>query len=304
MKQIAPILVCLSGILWGTMGIFVRRYNGLGLDSMEIVAMRAIVTAVMLLIFLFIYNKKLLRIQIRDIWCFLGTGLCSILFFNFCYFKAITMTSLSVAAVLLYTAPAIVMVLSRILFKEKLTPVKLIALAVTFLGCVLVTGVIGSDTHLSVSGILIGLGAGLGYALYSIFSRYALERGYHSFTISFYTFLIASLGVIPFVPMGRTFQICTKDGGMFGFTLIFGLVSTVLPYILYTIGLTVVENGKASIIASIEPVVATVLGVVLFHERLTWNGILGILLVLGAIIMCNINICKTKENKCKKNMKS
>lgn len=304
MKQIAPILVCLSGILWGTMGIFVRRYNGLGLDSMEIVAMRAIVTAVMLLIFLFIYNKKLLRIQIRDIWCFLGTGLCSILFFNFCYFKAITMTSLSVAAVLLYTAPAIVMVLSRILFKEKLTPVKLIALAVTFLGCVLVTGVIGSDTHLSVSGILIGLGAGLGYALYSIFSRYALERGYHSFTISFYTFLIASLGVIPFVPMGRTFQICTKDGGMFGFTLIFGLVSTVLPYILYTIGLTVVENGKASIIASIEPVVATVLGVVLFHERLTWNGILGILLVLGAIIMCNINICKTKEKKCKKNMKS
>ena len=304
MKQIAPILVCLSGILWGTMGIFVRRYNGLGLDSMEIVAMRAIVTAVMLLIFLFIYNKKLLRIQIRDIWCFLGTGLCSILFFNFCYFKAITMTSLSVAAVLLYTAPAIVMVLSRILFKEKLTPIKLIALAVTFLGCVLVTGVIGSDTRLSVGGILIGLGAGLGYALYSIFSRYALERGYHSFTISFYTFLIASLGVIPFVPMGRTFQICTKDGGMFGFTLIFGLVSTVLPYILYTIGLTVVENGKASIIASIEPVVATVLGVVLFHERLTWNGILGILLVLGAIIMCNINICKTKENKCKKNMKS
>lgn len=304
MKQIAPILVCLSGILWGTMGIFVRRYNELGLDSMEIVAMRAIVTAVMLLIFLFIYNKKLLRIRIRDIWCFLGTGLCSILFFNFCYFKAITMTSLSVAAVLLYTAPAIVMVLSRILFKEKLTPIKLIALAVTFLGCVLVTGVIGSDTRLSVGGILIGLGAGLGYALYSIFSRYALERGYHSFTISFYTFLIASLGVIPFVPMGRTFQICMKDGGMFGFTLIFGLVSTVLPYILYTIGLTVVENGKASIIASIEPVVATVLGVVLFHERLTWNGILGILLVLGAIIMCNINFCKTKEKKCKKNMKS
>lgn len=314
MKQTAPILVCLAGILWGTMGIFVRQYNELGLGSMEIVAVRAVVTVVMLFIFLLIYNRKLLRIHIRDLWCFLGTGLCSILFFNFCYFKAITMTSLSVAAVLLYTAPAIVMVLSRILFQEKLTWIKVLALVATFLGCVLVTGVIGSDTQLSVGGILVGLGAGLGYALYSIFSRYALERGYHSFTISFYTFLIASAGVmlyvilnvflpvLPSIQMGKAILICVKDGYMLGFTLLFGLVSTVLPYILYTIGLTVVENGKASIIASIEPVVATVLGVVFFHEKLTWNGVLGILLVLGAIIMCNTKI-KSQSIKCKKNMK-
>lgn len=288
MKKAAPIFVFLAGILWGTMGIFVRQYNAQGMDSMEIVAVRAVVTAILMGIFMLIYNPKLFRIRWKDIWCFLGTGLLSILFFNFCYFKAISMTSMSVAAVLLYTAPAIVMVLSRILFQEKLTGVKIGALIATFIGCVFVTGVVGSDEYLSIPGILVGLGAGLGYALYSIFSRYALERGYHSFTISFYTFLIAAIGVLPFVKLPVMVQVCFDNWYMVGFTIVFGLVSTVLPYILYTIGLEKVENGKASIIASIEPVVATILGILVFHEALKFHVILGICLVLGAIIVCNL----------------
>lgn len=102
------------------------------------------------------------------------------------------MTSLSVAAVLLYTAPAFVMVLSYLLFHEKFTVRKSIALVLTFVGCVFVTGIIGSSQTLSGKGILIGIGAGFGYALYSIFGRFALKKGYDSFTISFYTFFCCS----------------------------------------------------------------------------------------------------------------
>lgn len=286
MKKPAPIFVLLAGILWGMMGIYVRRLNAAGFTTIEIVAVRSVVTALLLFLVLFFYNRKMLKICIRDIWCFAGTGILSIVFFNYCYFKAITMTSLSVAAVLLYTAPAIVMILSAVFFHEKITAVKLIALVATFIGCVLVTGLVGSTESLNAAGILVGLGAGLGYALYSIFSRFALERGYHSLTISFYTFVFASIGVLPLADVQKIYGACVEDIGMLGFYLVFALVSTVIPYILYTLGLTALENSKASIIASVEPVAATVLGIVLFHEKMTVNIVTGIVLVLGAIVIC------------------
>lgn len=289
MKKAAPFLVLAAGILWGTMGLYVRRLNNLGFTTIEIVAVRSVVTAVLLLAVLFFYNRELLKIRIKDIWCFVGTGILSIVFFNYCYFKAITMTSLSVAAVLLYTAPDIVMVLSAFLFHEKITLVKVISLIATFAGCVFVTGLVGDAGSLSVDGVLVGLGAGLGYALYSIFSRYALERGYRSLTISFYTFLFASVGALPLADISIIYKACEKDFGMLGFYLIFGLVSTVIPYITYTLGLTAMENSKASIIASVEPVAATVLGILVFHEKMTISNLIGIVLVIGAIVVCNVD---------------
>lgn len=288
MKKIAPFFILLAGILWGTIGLFIRVLNAKGMESMDIVMIRAIVTTILLFIYLFIYDKSLLKIRGKDIWCFLGTGLCSIVFFNYCYFKSITLTSLSIAAVLLYTAPAIVMVLSVILFQEKVTLQKMIALIATFLGCMFVTGVIGSAQSLNAFGILVGLGSGFGYALYSIFSRYALERGYHSLTISFYTFLFAMVGTFPFSNLTKIRTVCLQSPSMIFFCLIFGLFSTVIPYIVYTTGLKEMENSKASIIASIEPVTASLMGVLLYHERLEGFELLGVVLVIGSIIISNV----------------
>jgi drug/metabolite transporter (DMT)-like permease len=69
----------------------------------------------------------------------------------------------------------------------------------------------------------------------------------------------------------------------------------VIPYITYNFGLAGVETGKAAIIASIEPVVATLIGVFVFHEKLTTGNILGIALVLAAIVMCNLPGRETKS---------
>lgn len=295
MKKLSPFLILLAGILWGMIGIFVRRLNQMGLGSMEIVAVRAITTSIMLLVFLLLYDRSMLKIRLKDIWCFLGTGILSIVFFNYCYFKAITMTNLSVAAVLLYTAPAIVMVLSAILFHEKITAVKIVCLIATFLGCVLVTGLAGAAQTMSPGGILVGLGAGLGYALYSIFGRFALDRGYHSLTISFYTFLFAMVGTIPLSDVNVIVNCCMTGWENVAFCLIFGLVSTVIPYIAYTVGLRKMENSRASIIASVEPVAATVLGIAVYHEKMLATHIMGILLVLSAIVISNIEFKKNRN---------
>jgi drug/metabolite transporter (DMT)-like permease len=287
MKKIAPIFILTAGILWGCLGIFVRKLNAHGLFSMDIVSLRAIVTCLCMALFLVFYDRKLFQIRFRDIWCFLGTGICSIVFFNFCYFKAIAMTSLSVAAVLLYTAPAIVMVLSFFLFQESFTKRKIIALFLTFTGCVLVTGVMTNQGNVSLIGILYGMGAGLGYALYSIFGRYAIKKGYHTLTITFYTFLIAGIGTLFFADLGKIFAVMTESRQMCFFGMALGIVGTVLPYMTYTIGLQYVDNSKASIIASIEPVTATLVGLLLYQEAITPSGLLGMILVFLGLFICS-----------------
>ncbi len=283
MKKIAPVFILTAGILWGCLGCFVRELNACGLYAMEIVSLRAIVTAVFMGVFLAIYNRRLLIIRLRDLWCFLGTGICSIVFFNFCYFKAIAMTSLSVAAVLLYTAPAFVMILSYLLFQEKFTRKKILSLFLTFAGCALVTGVITDPGNTTGVGILTGLGAGIGYALYSIFGRYALEKGYHAMTITFYTFLVAALGTLFLADLPQVCMTVTESSGILGLSIALGIVCTVLPYLTYTLGLQYVDNSRASIIASVEPVTATVLGFLLFDEEITAFGMLGVALVITAL---------------------
>ena len=294
----AGICILLAGILWGSMGLFVRGLNADNMASLEIVEIRVLFSSVIMGLFMLFYDKSMFRIRLKDVWCFIGTGVFSLTFFNLCYFQTILMTSMSVAAILLYTAPIIVVLLSAIFFKEKITGSKVLAMIMTFVGCFFVTGIAGSllsggvtEMNLSFKGILIGLGSGLGYAMYSIFGRFALERGYKSLTISFYTFLfsfIASVIIQSPVTIIKKI-ICGRTVNDIFLCLGIAVVATVFPYILYTYGLSGAENGKASIMASIEPVVATILGIIFFKESLSWDGILGIVLVLAAIILLQRN---------------
>lgn len=285
-RVLSVISVLLAGILWGSMGIFVRRLNSAGVQLMGIVELRAAVTAVIMFAVLAIFRHDLLKIRLKDIWCFIGTGIGSIVFFNYCYFKTMVTASLSVAAILLYTAPAIVMLMSFVLFKEKMTLRRIAAVVIAFAGCVCVSG-LSPANNISVSCIITGLGAGLGYALYSIFSRFALQRGYSSVTISAYTFLFAAIGTLPLINPSELLVKLGTGSDVIVFAIIFGVVTTIMPYALYTWGLQYMENGKASVLASVEPVVATLIGIFVFNEAVTVSAAVGIILVLISIMLCN-----------------
>ena len=286
-KTLSILFVFVAGCMWGCMGLLVRPLNEIGLVTMDICFLRGFVTFVVMLAGLLLFDRDALKIKIKDIWCFIGTGALSVSFFNFCYFKTITLTSLSVAAVLLYTAPIFVMVMSFFLFKEGMTRKKVLALLFAFVGCVLVSGIVVGGGDLSVKGILVGLGAGFGYALYSIFGRYALQRGYGSLTITFYTFLFATLSTIFLVDVSSIINIVEKHPriGVYGCVMI--LFVTLFPYLCYTKGLSKMENGTASVIASIEPVMATVLGILIYKEEMTFANTFGMILVLVSIVILN-----------------
>ena len=283
-KWLPYLLVLASGCLWGCMGLLVRRLNSYGMDAMEIAWLRVAVAFLFMFLGVLVLKPSLLRIRWKDLWCFAGTGICSLSVFTVAYFYTMELTSLSVAAVLLYTAPAFVTAMSFFLFNETINRQKVIALCMAFVGCILVTGVLTSTPALTGAGILCGLLSGFGYALYSIFSRYAMQRGYGSITITVYTFLMASIALLPIIKVQHIGACLIGKGiGGIGWTVLMIFLVTVAPYLCYTKGLTGMENGRASVIASIEPVMATVIGILVFGESnsaMTW---VGILLVIGSI---------------------
>ncbi|WP_316630098.1 EamA family transporter [uncultured Ruminococcus sp.] len=296
-KKLAVFFVLLAGTLWGCIGIFVRQYNEIGLSSMQTVAVRMVIAAVLFSLFVLIYKRSLFKIRLKDIWIFIGSGVISVGLFTYCYFSSIELSSLSVAAVLLYTAPAFVMLFSLIFFKEKMTIPKAISLVLAVLGCAMTTGVIGGTLNVTLAGFLFGLGSGICYALYSIFSRFALNRGYEPFTITLYTFLFSAIFCLCVTDIRPVVKVVFADWGSAGYALLFALVSCVLPYVFYTLGLKYIRSSTASIIATVEPVVATIIGAVVFSEPLNIPfGYLGVALVFLSVVLINIKIpTKTKQ---------
>ena len=287
MKNKALAAVLAAGTFWGTMGFFARNLYAAGFGPLEVAQTRITTGLVFVGLYILLFNRKLFVVKLKDIWCFLGTGIVSLLLFSTCYFSALNYTSLAVAAILLYTAPFFVMLMSLVLFKERLNSKKILALLLAFTGCVLVSGV-GGDEEVSWIGIALGLGSGFFYALYSIFGRCAINRGYGAWTMTFYTFLFCSIGCAFLSDWQVIGSVMAADGTNILWVLGLGFVTAFLPYVLYSTGLEHMESSKASILASVEPVVSALFGVFVFHETLTVWGILGIAMVLGAIIVLNV----------------
>ena len=286
-KRSAVFCVLLAGILWGSMGLFVRRLNEAGLFALEVVQIRVTLAFLFVGVYLAAGHREKLKIRLRDSWCFFGTGVLSLLFFTWCYFTGMTVAGLGVMGVLLYTAPAFVMLLSVLLFGEKLTGGNLLALAMTFAGCCLVSG-LGTGMRISGKGLLLGLGAGFGYALYSIFGRYAIRRGYDSWTITFYTFAFCAAGCAFLSDWALIFRVIRTEPTLLFRMVLMGLLTGFLAYVLYTKGLEGMESSRASILASVEPVVAAIVGAVFFSETITLHCALGIALVLGGIAVLSL----------------
>lgn len=287
--------VLTAGCMWGCMGLLVRPLNDIGLVSMDIVALRAFVTVIVTFASLPLLSKingsrvrEDIKIKFKDTWIFLGTGIASVVFFNFCYFNTIIYTSLSVAAIMLYTAPIFVMIISAFVFHDKITSVKVIAILLAFIGCGVVTGVIGGNIAITATGALFGLGAGIGYALYSIFGKIATKRGYNSVTVTLYTFVMASVGVLPFCDFKGIVNVFSENPQMLVLSFVLILVTTFFPYIFYTAGLNGMEPGRAAVVACIEPVAATFVGWIAFNERPSVSTVLGVLMVIGAIFIINV----------------
>lgn len=282
-NYLAILCILLAGSMWGCIGIFNRGIAGLSISASSIVMVRNFGACVLLAILFLIVDRSVFKIKLRHLPYFFGTGVVSVLFFTLCYFYSQAESSLAVSAILLYTAPAFVVVMSTFIFKDAFTKRKLIALVIAFLGCTFAIGLWGGEgLRLTGRGLLLGLGSGFFYATYSIFGRFAL-RHYPPFTVTFYTFLFAGAGSLF---LTRWEDVQTIAASPRGILLAVGLIifSTVLPYLFYTKGLNDLgDSGKASILASIEPVVASIVGIMAFGEPMGIGVVLGLVCILISV---------------------
>ncbi|RSD26553.1 EamA family transporter [Mesobacillus subterraneus] len=295
-SKLPYIMIAFAAAMWGLIGFFVKGLTAAGFSAMEIVAIRVLTAAIILILVGIVYYRNHLKIRLQDLYLFVGTGILSIVFFNWSYFTAINLLSIPIAVALLYTSPAFVAILSFLFLKESINRKKLLAIVLTVIGCTLAAGITGKGgATFSVSSILIGLGAGFGYALYSIFGKIALRR-YHPFTVTMYTFIVASAALVPTTGIaGKASSVFTGDIWLYAIGL--GIFPTVLAYFAYSWGLERTESSTAAVVATLEPVIATMLGMIVYGDRLGSLQLLGSAMIIISVIAVNITLPKREQKK-------
>ncbi|MBR6023114.1 MAG: EamA family transporter [Kiritimatiellae bacterium] len=278
--------VCAAGLLWGTAGLWVHALEEAGLGPLQVVALRiwGAAAAFALAAAATRGGRRLFRVRWRDGWCFVGTGVVSVTGFSWCYFETIRTSSLALAAVLLYTAPVFVMLFSLWLFGERMTWRKGVACAMAMGGVALTAGLGGGSAGATPRALATGLLSGVGYALYSIFGRAALNRGYSARAIALWTFLCAAVALGAVAEPSRWLEAVRAGGTRTALAAaMLPFAATLLPYVLYTRGLESVSNGKASVLAFAEPLTACVLGVAVLGQAMTGQMGCGVALVFAAL---------------------
>lgn len=290
----ATLCVLGAGVLWGCISLFANTMTAAGMTSFQISGVRMIVSTVGMALVVFLTDRSKFRIRIRDIWMFIGTGFVSLTLFNICYFACMQMSEVSVAVVLLYTSPVWVMLMSAVVFRERITPKKLAALVMTFAGCALVAGIVGGAVQLTPIALVVGVAGGVFYALYSIFGNVAL-KSYDTMTVTFWTFAIGAVASLFISDHAGTVAIAASQPSLWLVFLGIGVLCTIVPFLLYTLGLKHMEAGRAAILATAEPLVGSLLGIFAYGESAGPVKIIGMFLILASVILLNVGDKKPAE---------
>lgn len=283
------LLVLAAGSLWGTIGLFSTLLADAGMSAQLVALARVLFAALLLAPMLLLRGRGLsaFRISKRGLFSCILVGLFSQAFFNICYMNTIERCGMATGAVFLYTSPVYVALLSRLLFREALTPNKLIAILLNIAGCILtVTGGDLIDICISGFGLVMGLLAGFTYALLPILSRIGADKE-DPLTAAFYGLLFGTLFLFLLV---RPFQGQGLPTAPATIALIlgFGFFSTAAAYGCYYAGISrITETSRIPVLASVETVVAALIGLVAFGQTIGTGKLAGIALVLCSIVVMN-----------------
>ncbi|HEX4215916.1 MAG TPA: EamA family transporter [Candidatus Dormibacteraeota bacterium] len=275
------LLVALAAVSWGTTGTTLELV-GAGSAAVPLVvgAMRAVVAAPLLA-----GGARLTRTRTRirpRRPAFLAAGLCMAAY-QVCFFSAVPLAGVAATALLaICSAPVLVTLLARLLLGEPLSRGRAAAMALGVAGAALLVGGAPSDAgpHF-VLGCGLALGAGLANSLYAVVTKGALAGG-TPLGLSAQTFAVAAVALLPVLEPATTVATVVRGWPLL---LYLGAVPTAAAYCLYTTGLRRVPAGAAAVAGLLEPMTATVLGLLLFGERLGAPQAAGAALLLAGVCL-------------------
>lgn len=269
----------LSGAMaiFGTLGVFTRN---IAVSSGELALYRAILAAILITGYLLVTKQPIPFAQMKkEIPLFLLSG--AAMGVNWILlFQAYRYTTISVATLSYYFAPVIVIVLSSILLKEKLTRNQIICFVMSTLGIVLITGSVDlSGGGRDLIGILLGLGAAVLYAFCILLNKFIRNvDGIHRTLLQF---LAAILILIPYVACTGGVTLGSLNGLGWVCLLVVGLIHTGITYCMYFTALKDLTGQETAILSYIDPLVAVLISVFLLGEPITPLQVVGGLLILG-----------------------
>jgi drug/metabolite transporter, DME family len=278
-------MVLAAAALWATLGPLGKLLYEHGLSPAQVASARAALGLLGLALW-GLRRPAALRIRLRDLPFFALYGLVSVALFHWLYLAAIERTDVAIAAALLYTAPAFVILLARVFEGEPLDARRLTTLGLVLLGVLLVTGAAralhAGTAPVSAAAIALGLGAGLTYGLYTIFGKRALRRHDPVPTV-LWAFVFGALALAVVEPPWRPFLAAPAA---VPWLLAVGIGPTIAAYLLYIGGLRHLRAGTAALLATAEPVIAAGLGILLLREAFGFDQGVGLaLIVAGAVVM-------------------
>lgn len=274
-----------AGFLWGFMGVLAKLAYAQSIGPISLAWFRLTVAIPLLGAFLAIKGYRI-RINRRELWLFIGFGFCSLTVFEALYFTAYSYTTIQHAAALLYTAPAFVALLSWIILREKMTWPKLIAVVLSVTGAFLVLGITSGQSLFGTTtqiGDWLAIASGLAYSSWYIFGKILGQEREPAVT----TFLAMIFGAILLFPIMVILEGVHPPATLYGWELIaiVGLVPTAVAYVLYLTGLKLLDPTKASVLAIIEPLTAAVLGFLFLQERLSYESLVGFMMIISSVIL-------------------
>jgi DME family drug/metabolite transporter len=271
-------LVMLAAVTWGTSGTTSRLLaSHAGAGPFLVGFVRVAVAAPLLMLAAW----RLEDISPPRSWAPLGAGICMAAY-QVCFFSAVPSAGVAIASLLaICTAPLMIALLAALFLHERLTLRTMLALGLGVAGTALLVGGGRSGPHLLLGGVLALL-AGFGYAVYAIISKAALART-SPLPLSAWTFSIAAVLLIPALLVNHPSPHVIAAG--WPLFLYLGVIPTAVAYGLYTHGLRRTTATVAGISSLLEPLTATVLGLVIFHEHLGLLGAVGGILLLAGLVL-------------------
>jgi len=309
-----------AALLWGTAGTFSKYLFNNDITPFDLAQMRITLSFMLLLVFFAVHDglralkvkterqragvlggerarlqgagetgqgekgAGILRIRRRDIPYFLIFGLVGMMFNQFAYLFTISQTNVATAVFLQYMAPALILVYGLITRTEKLSVMKLAALAASLCGGYLIVVGTASGLGLSPLGLASGVAAAFAFAFYSIYGKYGLNN-YNSWTILTWGFGVGAIAWLLYQP---PWEILARYPDAWPHFLYIAVFATILPFGLYLKGLGNLTAFKAGLIGTLEPVIGAISAFLFLKEVLNVTQIAGCALILLGVILIQV----------------
>ncbi|MCS7178224.1 MAG: EamA family transporter [Anaerolineae bacterium] len=288
-------LICgLATAIWSTTAIFIADLNTRhGLPPLVLAFWRDLFVVLGLGAGLALIRPAWLRLpDLRRRWPFFAAYGLTLAIFNALWTTSVTLNGAAVATVLIYSSPAITTVLERYLFGERLNRFRILALALSLMGCVLTSGAYAPSTwRLNPLGLVVGLASGAAFSAYSLFGRATQREGLPPWTATLYAFASATAFLALLQRPATLFWLGSALDG-WAVLLLLALVPTIGGYGLYNVSLAYLPAGVANLIVTLEPVMTGILAFLFLGERMTVVQLLG-----GAMILSGVFLLQAGEGR-------